>query len=873
MANLRSLRGQILGNGAASGVLLLAVGALGLMATLQLAGVVETAIRVQLPTSMALEQLQQSLKLVDEDAAKLLNTKVKTGRAEVLQSADLALATADLSAASVVDSGGDAGLSAWPALGEAHRAYAVEARKLVGLARGRDQKVAGGAAESSPEVTAIDDQATETVLRMAELQGKLQEAFEQITPQNEGRTHALMARAEAVRARSRWLVGLSLLVGLLGSAAAGLLLWRSLRRNVAALAEEADRVRAAVDHGQLDVRGEREAVAPELRGVVDGINRVTDSFVAPLRLASGHLARISRGDIPARVEDDLPGEFEVFQQSLNRCILAIRTLVEDTTALSRAGVEGDLARRADPARHEGEFRSVVTGINATLDAVVGPISVAAAAVDAIAQGHVPPPIQGQFGGAFGALIDNLNRCMAAVNALAKDVRTLAAGAAEGKLSTRADATRHQGDFRAIVEGVNATLDAVTGPLDEAAACVARIARGDIPPPIDTVYAGDFAALRDNLNTCIAAVKALVHDVQALAEAAVQGRLDARADATRHQGDFQRILAGVNQTVDATVAPVRVATATLQRLAARDLRARVGGEFQGDHARIQQAVNATAEALHGAMVQVAGAVEQVSSAASQIASSSQAVASGASEQAASIQETSSSMDGISSMTRQSADSAQEANALAQSARTAATQGAASMEQLQSAMQKITHSAERTSQIIKDVSDIAFQTNLLALNAAVEAARAGEAGRGFAVVADEVRSLALRAKEAAAKTEDLIRGSVKEAAAGDLCARQVAGNLGQIVGGVEKVAAIVSEINAGAREQTAGIDRVNHAVTEMGKVTQQNAASAEQSSSAASELSGQAEELASMIQSFQLEADARRRPGLARPAPLPRAGGWA
>ena len=86
-------------------------------------------------------------------------------------------------------------------------------------------------------------------------------------------------------------------------------------------------------------------------------------------------------------------------------------------------------------------------------------------------------------------------------------------------------------------------------------------------------------------------------------------------------------------------------------------------------------------------------------------------------------------------------------------------------MQGAMVRIKASAEATSQIIRDINDIAFQTNLLALNAAVEAARAGEAGRGFAVVAEEVRSLALRAKEAASKTEERIRQSVKEAGEGE------------------------------------------------------------------------------------------------------------
>jgi methyl-accepting chemotaxis protein len=140
----------------------------------------------------------------------------------------------------------------------------------------------------------------------------------------------------------------------------------------------------------------------------------------------------------------------------------------------------------------------------------------------------------------------------------------------------------------------------------------------------------------------------------------------------------------------------------------------------------------------------------------------------------------------------------------------------------------------------------------------------------VVAEEVRSLALRAKEAATKTEELIRQSVKEAGEGEVTAKHVAGKLGEIVGGVQKVSAIVSEIAAAAKEQSAGIEQVNKAIAEMDKVTQQNAASAEESSSAASELSGQSEELAAMISAFQLDRRAsaksapERQPAPARPA---------
>jgi methyl-accepting chemotaxis protein len=291
---------------------------------------------------------------------------------------------------------------------------------------------------------------------------------------------------------------------------------------------------------------------------------------------------------------------------------------------------------------------------------------------------------------------------------------------------------------------------------------------------------------------------------------------------------------------------------------------VKGDYQGDHAKLKDALNTTAEALHGAIAQVAEAVEQVTSASTQIASSSQSVASGASEQASSLEETHASLESMTAQTRQAADNASQASKLATGARSSAQDGAAAMEQMQGAMGKIRHSAEGTSAIIKDISEIAFQTNLLALNAAVEAARAGEAGRGFAVVAEEVRSLALRAKEAAVKTEELIKESVKQAGEGEATSKHVAGKLGEIVAGVSKVTDIVAEIAASSKEQAAGIEQVNKAVAEMDKVTQQNAASSEESSSAAEELSSQPEELAAMVGSFKTE----RTGGLKRPAPLAR-----
>ncbi|HTN52862.1 MAG TPA: methyl-accepting chemotaxis protein [Anaeromyxobacter sp.] len=626
---------------------------------------------------------------------------------------------------------------------------------------------------------------------------------------------------------------------------------RTVSRTVGAVVAEGARLRDAVAAGRLETRSDAEAIEAELRPVLQGIDEIMEAFARPLRTTTERLSRIGRGDIPPRIEEAYQGDFNVIKESLNGCIDAVNALVADTRMLAQAGVEGRLATRADASRHQGDFAKVVQGVNDTLDAVVGPLTAAARHVEEISRGEIPAPVTAEWRGDFGALKQSLNRCIVAVNALVADADGLAVAAVEGRLATRADASRHQGDFRRVVEGVNRTLDAVIGPLTVAARYVEDISRGRIPEKITAEYQGDFDAVKRNLNGCIEAVRGLVADVRLLAQAAVEGKLSTRVDASRHQGDFARIVEGMNETLDAVVRPIDEASGALERLARRDLRARVSGSFRGDHARIAGAVNGTAEALHQALAQVADAVDQVSSAAAQIASSSQAVASGASEQASSLEQTTSSLDAVSSSTRHAADSAQAANALAQAARGAATEGGTAVDRMQDAMAKIKASAEGTSQIIRDINDIAFQTNLLALNAAVEAARAGDAGRGFAVVAEEVRSLALRAKEAATRTEELIRQSVREAADGAATSRQVAGKLGEIVEGVGKVSDIVSEIASTARQQATGIEQVVTAMSEMDRVTQQNAASAEESSSAASELSGQAEELAAMVGSFQLE----------------------
>jgi methyl-accepting chemotaxis protein len=414
----------------------------------------------------------------------------------------------------------------------------------------------------------------------------------------------------------------------------------------------------------------------------------------------------------------------------------------------------------------------------------------------------------------------------AIQGLMAEAGRLTEAATQGRLATRGNSTAVPAEFQGIIQGMNSTLDAVIGPLNVAAEYVDRISKGDVPPKIQETYHGDFNEIKNNLNGCIDAVNLLITDSMKLAEGAVLGNLSVRADISRHQGDFRKIVEGINATFEAVVTPIAEVQQVLGYMASGNLGRRMEGNVLGDFQVLKDSLNNALSQLSSAISnvtinarQVAAATSQTSGAIGQISDGSQNQLHAISQVATAIKQTASSIVDVSRNTEEASHKAKDSLAIV-------NDGQIKMQQMVQVVNNIAANSEKISKITDVIEKIANKTNLLSLNAAIEAARAGEHGRGFAVVAEEVGKLAASSADSAQEITALVEQAVRDARSAVSTVNEVSSGMQQINDGALQTDAMLQRISAALEQQSAAVQEVNANVTGLSKVAESNATAAEE-----------------------------------------------
>jgi methyl-accepting chemotaxis protein len=875
------------------------------------------------------------------------------------------------------------------------------------------------------------------------------EALNQIIKINEEVAATSMKAAKIDEGRVKTITMVGMVAGFLLALTFGLGIGKNIGHILVTFREEMERLVKAAVAGQLAARGRVELINFEFQPLLAGVNQTLDAVIQPLNVAAEYIDRISKGDIPKKITDSYNGDFNEIKVNLNNCIDNINALVLDANRLAKAATEGKLATRADAAKHQGDYRVIVEGVNRTLDAVIGPLNVAAEYIDRISKGDIPKRIIDSYNGDFNEIKVNLNNCIDNINALVNDANLLAKAAVEGKLKTRADVTKHQGNYRDIVTGVNATITSLVGLLDNMPApamiiddqfnirymnqtgakvvgmsqqttegqkcydlfrttdcrtskcacqqamqagrqasseteanptigrldiaysgiplkdangkifgafevvsdqtaikqagrlaekvanfqnaetekltnCLDQLARGDLAFTLE-VATGDqeteavrktFTKIGNSLNLCAKSINALANDANMLVEAAVEGKLETRANATKHLGDYRRIVEGVNKTLDAVIGPLNVAAEYVEKISKGDIPPRITDTYQGDFNAIKNNINILIEAMNtintaaremaignltvevrerSAQDELMRSLRDMIQAMKNITELAQEIAEGnlcvnIKERSVHdelmkalklmVERISTAVTDIRTASDHVAKGSNELSSSAELLSTGANEQASAAEEASSSM-------EEMSSNIQQNADNAQQTEKIARKAAEDAKDGGKAVAETVTAMNEIASKISIIEEIARQTNLLALNAAIEAAragehgkgfavvasevrklaersqhaAGEIrnlsaSSVQVAGRAGEmlakIVPDIQKTAELVQEISAASREQTSGADQINTAIQQLDQIIQQNAGAAEELASTSAEMTSQAEQMRNVISFFKIDS---------------------
>ncbi|HUB79362.1 MAG TPA: methyl-accepting chemotaxis protein [Bryobacteraceae bacterium] len=585
-----------------------------------------------------------------------------------------------------------------------------------------------------------------------------------------------------------------------------------LRGSLRSLVAEIHGMVAEHEKGNIDYRLPVDRFPGGFGSIAQAVNDVVEDHMDMKAQAMGCMEEFSKGNFDAPLKR-LAGKKAAINDTIERLRGNVKTLMGEVNHMSDEHNKGDIDVFLPCDKFPGDFRTMAQGVN---EMVAGHISVkkkAMACVAEFAKGNFDAPLE-RFPGKKAFINENVEALRANVKSFISEMNRMSDEHNKGDIDVQIPTGKFNGDFLTMAEGVNHMVGGHISVKKKAMACIAEFGRGNFDAPLER-FPGKKAFINDTIEQVRVHLKNLIADTDQLIGSATEGKLDFRAETSRHRGDFGKIVQGINRTLDAVIEPVKEASVVLSKIAAGDLTSRVEGQYRGDHARIKDDLNKMAGNLQenfrmlGQNAQaLASSSEELTAVSHQMAGNAEETATQANVVSAASEQVSRNVATVASGGEQMQSSIREIAKNANEAARVAKNAVHSATATNVTVTKLGESSTEIGNVIKVITSIAQQTNLLALNATIEAARAGEAGKGFAVVANEVKELA---KQTAKATEEISQKI--EAIQGDT--KAAVGAIGEITTVINQINDISNAIASAVEEQTVTTNEINRSMAEAAK----------------------------------------------------------
>ena len=557
--------------------------------------------------------------------------------------------------------------------------------------------------------------------------------------------------------------------------------------------------------GKLGSQAEVPGVAGTWKDLTENVNMLAGNLTGQVRNIALVTTAVAQGDLTQKITIDASGEIQELKNTINTMVDQLSAFGSEVTRVAReVGVEGKLGAQAEVPGVAGTWKDLTENVNMLAGNLTEKVRNIALVTTAVAQGDLTQKITVDASGEILELKNTINTMVDQLSAFGSEVTRVAREVGtEGKLGGQAEVPGVAGTWKDLTNNVNSMAQSLTSQVRDISRVAQAIAQGDLSQKSSVEAQGEILELKDTINLMVEQLSSITHDVIDVVQAVGEGDLTQKVNIDA-PGEFRLMVEGVNATMD-----------SLRRIVSGLTKAGIN--------------------IDSVSQTVLSAGEEMNAIVSQLTSSTGQIADGARAQANQIADASKESGNVGDTASNTLQQAETMTRMAEASRLAAIEGSRAMEEnlrnseqmldvsnnSVTSIESLSRSSEQIQEIVDVIRDIATQTNILAINAAIEAVRAGKHGKGFAVVAEEVKTLSADSKTQAKQISDLVKsvqGEIKKTVG---IITQLAGNIergkksieqtsqtfGEISQAVQEVSLTASEISTAASDQKHSIDSVS------------------------------------------------------------------